>query len=188
MSLARKAIRRAIGERLMNRTAAKQRVYANRAEPVWEAGTPAILIRTPREEDTVLSSGPRRYSRALTVTIGCCSNETPQAGADDVADDLAQQVEDLLLHDPGFKTSPKLNALIDAKETRIVSGELGVEIGERVYAGWTITMQVTFQTEHLPPNERTLSPLEAFDVDWDFPPPGVDEELEAEDEIEVPVT
>lgn len=189
MSLARKAIRKAIAQALFRRTAAQERVYTNRPDAGWNVTQPTIFIRSTREQVEVKSASPRMYDRTLTIEIGCIVAEADavKGPVDDQADDLAQQVEDLLLHDPALDQLPMLAKIVRSpSQSGLRSAELDMEIGERVLAGWAITLEVRYVTTHLPPSQRTLSPLEAFNVDWDLAPP--DELVEAQDEIEVPVS
>lgn len=189
MSLARKAIRRAIGQALFRRTAAQERVYTNRPEANWDITAPTIFIRSTREQVDPKSFSPRVYDRTLTIEIGCIVADAlaVKGKVDDQADDLAQQVEDILLHDPALDQLPALAKIVRSpKDSGLRSAELDMEVGDRVLAGWTITLEVRYVTTHLPPSQRTLSPLEAFDIDWDLAPP--DELVEAKDEVKVPVS
>lgn len=95
-----KAIRGAIKARLMDSTSAGNRVSTNRADKIWKLGLPSIVIYTRSEtvEQTQLS--PVEYTRVASVQIDILMEEGAGVVLDDDADDLADEVEQLLFRDP----------------------------------------------------------------------------------------
>ena len=101
MSLEDIQARKAIVERLVDRTAAKGRVFSNRTLPIRVEDLPAIYVqmRTVRSQLYIVS-GRRQYQREPDVEIECIAAKGADDFADNLADLMAEDVEALLELDP----------------------------------------------------------------------------------------
>ncbi len=101
MAHQRKLIRAAAVAKLTGQTAVGSKVYANRIKPFvsngWASQLPAIVVYTLDEQAEIYNAAPREYLRTvqLVVEIQASADEA----LDDVLDDIAAQVELILLRD-----------------------------------------------------------------------------------------
>lgn len=129
MSLERKLIRFEVARILMGRTFAGDNVSTNRATRVHQGQLPALVVYTLEDlaDAEPYEDAPRTYLRRAKVVVEGIVEETTEGGLnDDEADDLADQVEQLLL--------PRM--LLD----RITEGEdsaLAIQVRETRYEGCT---------------------------------------------------
>lgn len=89
------AIRHFIRDLLKGKTDAGQRVFANRAVPVWESELPCILIYTREDPKDISVNAPREYRSNLQLVIEIIAEGYSDSldQVDDVLDALASQVE-----------------------------------------------------------------------------------------------
>lgn len=134
------AIRAGIAKRLLDRTSAGSRVHTNRSSQVWSNGLPAILVYTKGE--TVERETTSSYKRTARVVIELVvAAENPEELLDDQADELAEQVERLMLADPELRGECG-NLVLDA---RLVGYDMVLEDGgERLYAGGRLTWEFVY--------------------------------------------
>jgi len=113
MSSKRQKIREAIATILVAAaTPAANRVYENRARPLWDktffSQLPAILIYTTREGLELFSVAPREYKRTLEVAIEVVASGDSEV--DDTLDTITAQIEAALniniLPDPDAPECP----------------------------------------------------------------------------------
>ncbi len=196
MSIQRKLIRREVCRLLSGRTAAAGRILLSKSQPVQDAGLalgkPVLRIYTRSETWEIRNDAPRDYLRRLRLAVeGYVAESTAQADgkgavipADDVADDLAAQVECLLLARLGLPALRGKVAMDRAKTTcEGVETEDDYE-GERPTGAFRLTFVYAYLTSFGEGTLAELDPLAKFGVDWDLAPP--DGVLDAQDEIDVP--
>lgn len=178
MSGFRKAIRQAVAAGLAAAAipAVGTRVYASRAIPIKEAHLPAILVYT-RSEEAVREGGPVRYDRTCELAIEV--HTSGGTGADDQLDDIAQAIEDWV------EANLENDAWQDIVYRRMVAGF--ADEGETDILAMSLIYEVRYEgfgTDH-----AAQAPTDDFakaNVEWDLPP--ADTSLEAEDDIDIPIT
>ena len=110
MSSRRSLIRKGIQKALLNETEAGTRVYTNQSSEIWDDALPVIIITTRSESIELLNTAPREYKRSMDVVIEVVTkgeespNEKEDGGAEDIADQIADKVEDRLSVDDRLGT------------------------------------------------------------------------------------
>ena len=151
MSHPRSIIRNAIINQLNSKTDAQERIYGNRAKPLFDQFLPAILVYS--KDETILegrfeSDGFSPLKRDLEIAI-----EAVILGGDDFdqkLDDLSNQIENAL---DGFEIDTRKSDILKLKSTEIDSS---IE-GSKIYGAIRLTYSVTYLTkvkQHL--DEGTL--------------------------------
>lgn len=95
----RAEIRQTVAALLKGNTNAGPRVAASRATMVWKQGLPAIAVYTARDEYEISVEAPREYQVQTDVAIELFVEETAGGVADDLLDELEDQVFRLLTND-----------------------------------------------------------------------------------------
>lgn len=128
MSSERKSIRHDIVARLKGKTLANNRVYASRSIPLPEELLPAILVTTKRERSEARSAGGGEpsFESTLTVLIEPVVKETQNAEHDDKLDDLAAQIEDVLLTDTDWVQQFEKIAYVESEIHYYEKGEINI--------------------------------------------------------------
>lgn len=166
MSSERKAIRYAVKSALLNKTAAADRVFANRTDPVMDqatdidAGTeqfPLLLVFTRNERSEVFDESPRRYRRTAEVLVEGTLNAGDQS--DDALDDLAQEIENAVLVDD------TLGGLVNDTKLTNTAMVLGSN-GRKVIGGVTLTFEVEYFTYAPAEGVQSLDDLEMVDTQY----------------------
>ena len=146
MSHPRSIIKNAITNRLKTQidglypTDAEDRVYGNRAKPLFDQFLPAILVYSKDEnilEDQYNQDGYSPIKRELEIAI-----EGVILGGDDFdqkLDDLSNQIESSL---DGFEIDTRKSDILKLKSTEIDSS---IE-GSKIYGAIRLTYSVTYQT------------------------------------------
>ena len=115
MTHPRTLIRKAFVERLIDATAAEERVFAGRLMPIEEPQLPAIIVHT-REKEDVTKRSPSGWNgfeeRRCIVSVVCVAQSFDDIDAD--LDTMAAQVEAALQSwvIPGFESSDPM--LVDS--------------------------------------------------------------------------
>ncbi len=153
-------------------TAAGQRVFPTRTNPIFEIELPCIAVYTLNEPAERYNEAPRRNKRTVRLAVEIVHelNDT----LDDALDDICEQVENLLL--PNDTLNGKA-ADVQLVETEIVT----LPEGQRPIGAARISFDVTYyKFTHPDPSE----PLEEIRTEWDLAQP--DGQIEAEDIIALP--
>ena len=145
MAHVRKQIRAAIVARLSGATAAGANVFANRTAPLQDDQLPAIVMETGNEDVSALTVlDPPVYGRTLVVDV--VIKAKPLADLDDVLDDIAEQVEPLMVLLPSL---PQLQPTLTATEFAPDGGQ------ERPLGTLRLTYQIQYQTTAADPATET---------------------------------
>lgn len=146
MSHPRSVIRNAIIDRLKTRiddsypTDAQDRIYGNRAKPLFDQFLPAILIYAKDEtvlEEKYETNGYGPLKRELEIAI-----EAVILGDDDFdqkLDDLSNQIENAL---DGFEINSRKSDILKLKSTEIDSS---IE-GSKIYGAVRLSYSITYRT------------------------------------------
>ena len=141
MSHPRSTIRNAIINQLNGKTDAEDRIYGNRAKPLFDQFLPAILVYVKDEniiEERYETDGFGTLKRELEIAI-----EAVILGGDDFdqkLDDLSSQIENAL---DGFEFETRKSDIIKLKSTEIDSS---IE-GSKIYGAVRLTYSVTYRTQ-----------------------------------------
>jgi hypothetical protein len=141
MSHPRSTIRNAIINQLNGKTDAEDRIYGNRAKPLFDQFLPAILVYVKDEniiEERYETDGFGPLKRELEIAI-----EAVILGGDDFdqkLDDLSSQIENAL---DGFEFETRKSDIIKLKSTEIDSS---IE-GSKIYGAVRLTYSVTYRTQ-----------------------------------------
>jgi hypothetical protein len=139
MSVPRKEFRHDVVNRLMNRTPAGARVFANRRLPMFgsdiQSSVPAILVYTTTERVTQFNNSPRIYKRVTSLEVQIASPMIDTL--DDALDVFGGLVERILL------TDDTLGGLVESIEP-VGSSRGYPEGGEREFAGLVLFFDVSY--------------------------------------------
>lgn len=101
MASLRKQIRAAVVTAIKNAaTAAGNRVFANRKNPLWETEAPCIAVYTDKESVRVFNESPRQYERKVQLIVSIAVD--PAVNVDDQVDDISEEVEAAMAKDETF--------------------------------------------------------------------------------------
>lgn len=160
-------------------TAAGQKVFGNRARPVFPAELPCILVYTKNEPTDISIEAPREYKRSLALAVEIVAKvSTDEESLDDVLDDLCRQVEIAMFEDETFGGV--------ASDT--ILGETEMDLlteGEKPIGGAKITFTLPYY-DQLPALAATgaLVDLNKIDVKINMAP--TDAQVDSEDLVPVP--
>lgn len=139
MTHPRQDIRDAIVTMLSNgNTSAGTNVFSSRIKPITEANVPAINVQTFRENATLFNETKRIYRRILTVGIAVIDRANNDL--DDKLDQIADQVESIILKDE------TLGGV--ASDTKLSDTNMRLELGDNTIGGVIISFDVEYYTEH----------------------------------------
>jgi hypothetical protein len=160
MSHPRSTIRNAIIDRLKTQvdsaylTDAEDRIYGNRAKPLFDQFLPAILVYAKDEnilEERYETDGFGPLKRDLEIAI-----EAVILSGDDFdqkLDDLSSQIENAL---DGFEFETRKSDILKLKSTEIDSS---IE-GSKIYGAVRLTYSVTYRTAVKQPDFSRTTPTE----------------------------
>ena len=154
MSHPRSIIRNAIINQLNGKTDAEDRIYGNRAKPLFDQFLPAILVYAKDEniiEERYEIDGFGPLKRDLEIAI-----EAVILGGDDFdqkLDDLSSQIEKAL---DGFEFETRKSDIIKLKSTEIDSS---IE-GSKIYGAVRLTYSITYHTQVKQPLDEGILPTE----------------------------
>lgn len=172
MTLCRKNIRTALIERLRGKTAAEDRVFENKATPLFSQEPPAILVYALDEEVDFFTKSPRVYRHRLRVAIELAVVEESSIRLDAHIDDLSEQIIRLL------EADRELGGTCEDLYLQRFEMALGAE-GKQLAGGARLTYEIVYLTEQGESDPDALTPLASVGLNWDLAPP--DGTLEAED-------
>ena len=135
----RKLIRRRLVDLLKNKTCAGAAVYSNVAYPLEKMELPAINIKAMSETATKWTQVDRAYKRVLTVFIQCLGRDNSYAS--DQVDDLASEVELILLNNPTL-------GLENVEDVNYRGSDLAIEVAENEVASAVLMLEITYLTQH----------------------------------------
>lgn len=166
MGYERKLIRHYAKELLKENVDVNNRVYVNRPSPIFLEETPCVLIYPSTEQNTVLVGNeynPKVYRRVLMLNTDILVTEQlrpdstylENTAADDLLDDLCQQVEDAMHDDWYFfrllkgydrnDTAPK-GLLMGLAQTSTTAYVIDTD-GERRIVGQRITWEMPYEDD-----------------------------------------
>ena len=154
MSHPRSTIRNSIINQLNGKTDAADRIYGNRAKPLFDQFLPAILVYAKDEniiEERYEIDGFGPLKRELEIAI-----EAVILGGDDFdqkLDDLSSQIEKAL---DVFEFETRKSDIIKLKSTEIDSS---IE-GSKIYGAVRLTYSVTYRTSAKQPLDEGILPTE----------------------------
>lgn len=182
MSSNRKAIRAYITARLINQTAAEDRVYDARILPTLkEQGFPMVSVFTPSEtkERMLSETPPIQYERVARIEIEVVIRKNDTYASD--LDDLCDEIEALMDYTLGGTCEEcewnSFDTIMDDK------GEMPFIIGQLVYTAKYTGEEPLIDIDSLPD-------LETIHTDWDMANPndgtvtGPDGTIDAIDSLE----
>lgn len=143
MAHPRTAIRQQAVGQLLGRTLAGSSVYASRVAPLisngWQSELPAICVYTMDESGEVFNAAPREYLRTVQLVVEIHANA--DQALDDVLDQMARQVENLLLQDDTLGDT--VNDLRYAQTRMVIRDE-----GEDLIGGCRIVFNAEYLDRH----------------------------------------
>ena len=154
MNHPRSIIKNSIINQLNGKTDAEDRVYGNRAKPLFDQFLPAILVYAKEEnilEERFETDGFGPLKRELEIAI-----EAVILGGDDFdqkLDNLASQIENAL---DGFEFETRKSDILKLKSTEIDSS---IE-GSKIYGAVRLTYSVTYLTAVKQPDFSGTIPTE----------------------------
>jgi len=177
----RKAIRYALVRILQGKTDVEQRVYANRPTPLWTQELPCICVYTSREPVSSVTR-PTIYGRDLEVVIEIVC--TPDKMMDDVLDDIAEQVEQVL-GDNEFITDEDGQVYDFVERLDLVNTDIAISTDGKDYVGsCRLTVTIPYKAGMGEPSESdSVDDFKIADVKHALS--GSLEGAEAEDFVEV---
>jgi hypothetical protein len=198
VSLLAKRIRRAAADGLQKLgTPANERVYTNRYRPLptedaaGALALPAIVVYTATETIEVSVDAPKEYRRRMemTIEIVVARLEEKYSDADDRLDEIADQVEQWVFHNPTFGLGLEDGIVFGDHPSSLIRDENApVDEGEYNLAAKRLTFEVTYYQgapEHSDEGGiESLPTAKTFVPGWDLGPEP-DGVLEAVDEIHV---
>jgi hypothetical protein len=150
----RSIIRNSIINELSGKTDAEDRVYGNRAKPLFDQFLPAILIYAKDEnilENQFESNGFSPLKRELEIAIEAVI--LGDDNFDENLDQIASQIEGAL---DGFEIESRKSDILKLKSTEIDSS---IE-GSRIYGAVRLTYSVTYRTVVKQPDNEGIIPTD----------------------------
>ncbi len=187
----RKLIRKQVVSLLKNKTDVGKRVFPNASIPIWEKELPVILIFPRSEPATEYAQAPKELNRDLDLAVEIVAkgpevdedgNEPRgQKSLQDILDDIAEQVEDLM--------SPDTSLGGTADESSLTNTEFEFEsIGGVPIGSARLTFEITYKTFY-PRNVDKQGSIEDFkksEIEYNI---GADPlTREAKDSLDIPQT
>ena len=174
----RKKIRKAIVARLQADQRVVPLVDDSRVLPIALAKLPRIGVYTTGERVVgILSEAPRLERRVLDVGVEIHADAESSETTQDFADDLAEQIERVVLEDETQLGVAERTEYRDTKTTASTEGD-------RVIVGVVLGFDVTYVREHLPVE---LPDATGMDVDIDIESETAGQ-IEAQAKVELPTT
>lgn len=157
MSSQRKAIRNELAALLVAATTnVGSKVYPSRARSLWATERPCICVYTLNDQAELLEQTPPRYKRTLDVAVEIIV--AMDDDYDDAVDDIADQVEQVLLKNNELPTT---GATIKLAGTEIT---LRAE-GETVHASAIVRASAEYEQEFIVA-DGSLDDFEQANAEW----------------------
>lgn len=175
MSAQRKAIRNGLKTYLTGKTAAGSRIYTSRAEAIFQAELPLLLIYTRDEAVEEFNTAPRRYKRTMNVQIEAVVEAND--AVDDALDDIGAQIENAL-----FENDLLIVSGVElASDSTLTQAELDVlSVGEKNVGVLRTSWDFVYYQDAPAENFGPVDAFEEADLDWKL-----DGEIAAQDKIEL---
>lgn len=175
----RRIIREKVASLLaLGATAAGSRVWPSRGRPWLASKVPAIGVYTVEEESPTSDTSPRSYARTVTVLVELHLDAMDDR-LDDAMDDLAKQVEDILLADPTWGGV--------ADDSALMSTTMGFDAkGEKERGMVLMVWEADYTTRPQEADPATLDDFVTAHVDWDLRPHDPDADADATDTVTLP--
>lgn len=148
MDSARKAIRQSAVDLLKaGVTTVDDRVYKSRSSSIWgDSELPCVCVYTPDETPERVNDFPKILNRRLTLNIDIFVedkiDENMVSQTDDLLDDIAQTVEEIMDEHQTLKGNAQSNMLSSFKTTLLEEGKRPVGIARMAF---TIEYRTTNQ-------------------------------------------
>lgn len=153
----RKQIRHEVSDLLLSaNTDVGAKVYPSRARSLWATEQPCICVYTLNDQAELMEQTPPRYKRTLDVAIEIIV--AMDDDYDDAVDDIAEQVEQVLLQNNELPTT---GATIKLAGTEIT---LRAE-GDKVHASAIVRASAEYEQEFTVADDDLDDFLKA-DVEW----------------------
>ena len=134
----RSKIRNKVADILRPHTKACDRVYTSRIKAIDKNRLPAINVQAYQERVELYNETAREYKRTLTVAIAIVDKAGDDL--DDRLDDIAAEVEALILHDETLGG--------EAADTLLSDSDMRLELGDTTIGGLIITFNVEYFSRH----------------------------------------
>lgn len=138
MAHPRKTIRNKVVSILMDATNAGENVFSSRVRAISPDNLPALNVQTYEESAQKFNETRREYRRTLKLGIGILARA--QDDLDDQLDDIAEQIEQLILDDETLDNT--------VEDTLITGTDMRIELGDNSIGGMIIEFDVIYHTEH----------------------------------------
>ena len=156
----RKAIRYKIQELLIDAdTLAMEKVFRNRIRAVDEDKLPCISIRTLRETSDRLNEAAVTFERTLTLGIVCAA--TADENLDDVLDQMAGEVESVILGADVNNLFKDANGNVFINRIDLADTDLTLDLGDAPIGASMVTFRIEYDSKFDP----TVDPLEGFNIE-----------------------
>lgn len=162
--LERKRLRHQVYDILLNRTCAGHRVFRSRVQPLDESDLPAINIRTPTERGQDAGANTVPTFRSV-VSLEIYLQASAVDGVDDLLDDMAEEVEGLILRNPDFVAGCLEFTTYDAET--VINRD-----GDTLIAVQRLRFDLAYHNDFQPTG---LGPLESVHLTADTEPVAPDE-------------
>lgn len=182
MSLARKTIRNYIVDLIRRKeTIAKDNVFGNRSQAVWQENLPTILVYSRSEEITERSVSPRELKRDMRLVIEVVVASDSDDESSDKLDDLMDDIERILSPDDS------LNGKVDSIVLDSVEFDFDEEAQQPIASGRLIYKVIYYQFSPEDRRDQEEVALTGLIANWDVGT-AKDPDFEATDNIDLPQT
>ena len=183
MTLLRKEIRHITVELLLGNTAAGNNVFASRIIPNKLESLPVINVYTNNELADTSSEAPLSHKRTMDLVCEIITANAVNDGfATDQADEIAEQVENIIFKQEADKNS-KLGCIVDGITLGGVTFEYESN-GEASVNSCRISFNVAYNKIAVTEEADNTTDLDRMGIDWDVGTAS-DPDPEAQDLIEL---
>lgn len=155
----KRQIRIYIQSLLKGKTAAKDRVFINRAVPTQEEELPVILIYSTAESIRRFNEAPKDYLRTMTLKIEVIAQGSKDDDLDGILEGFGDKVEALM------ELDETLGDLVSHLELTATEYQADSEATNSVGL-LALTYSIIFVTEAMQPGADSLDTLEGADVTY----------------------
>lgn len=175
-------IRKALQQLLLNQTDAEDRVYASRSEPRLSSDLPAIVLYTRTRSSELLEDSPRTYKHSYRVAIELEVETGADGFPDEVCDELAEQVEQILFRNPTLDVDGDQQWGCVPVEDEVEYSSEGRLLVCAMRLTWLFTLSQAAPEEA----EGSTYPFRTVGTSYNLTDVAPNGELEATDETELP--
>lgn len=179
MTVRRMEVRHAVRDRLIDATAAGDRVYVTRKRSVWSSKLPALAVYTTEETEPELvsASEPLIWRRELVVAVDVLVDESDGI-PDDQVDLICQQVEQAIFGGERLLGLEWLHDLVHAGVQFRFDGD-----AKRLKGAARVLIRTPYEFR-LDEDPASLAPWVLMATDWDLAPPDGTAEALDQQELE----